>query len=40
MNLISLEVTSDEVHGGKTRRKLLDNASGNNNVKGALAEGI
>jgi hypothetical protein len=38
--IISLEVTSEEVHDGKMLRKLVDNASENNNVKGALADGM
>jgi hypothetical protein len=35
-----LEVTSEEVHDGKMLKKLIDNASANNNVKGALADGM
>jgi len=36
-----LEVTSEEVHDGKLLKKLIDNASAaNNNVKGALADGM
>jgi hypothetical protein len=39
--IISLEVTSEEVHDGKMLKKLIDNASSaNNNVKGALADGM
>ena len=38
--IISLEVTSEEVHDGKMLKKLIDNASANNNVKGALADGM
>jgi hypothetical protein len=39
--IISLEVTSEEVHDGKKMlKKLIDNASVNNNVKGALADGM
>jgi hypothetical protein len=38
--IISLEVTSEEVHDGKMLKKLVDNASANNNVKGALADGM
>jgi transposase len=38
--IISLEVTSEEVHDGKMLMKLVDNASENNNVKGALADGM
>jgi hypothetical protein len=38
--IISLEVTSEEVHDGdvKMLRKLVDNFSKNNNVKGWLAD--
>ena len=38
--IISLEVTSEEVHDGKMLKKLVDTASANNNVKGALADGM
>ena len=38
--ILSLEVTSEEVHGGKILKKLVDNASANNNLKGTLADGI
>lgn len=39
--IISLEVTSEEVHDGKLLKKLVDTASAaNNNVKGALADGM
>src|SRR5919108_5600122 len=38
--IISLEVTSEEVHDGKMLKKLVDNASENNNVNGMLADGI
>jgi len=39
--ILSLEVTSEEVHDGKLLKKLIDNASAaNNNVKGALADGM
>ena len=38
--IISLEVTSEEVHDGKMLKKLIDNASANNNVNGALAGGM
>jgi len=38
--IISLEVTSEEVHDGKMLKKLVDTASVNNNVKGALADGM
>jgi hypothetical protein len=35
--IISLEVTSEEVHDGKMLKKLVDNASANNNVKGCVS---
>jgi hypothetical protein len=35
-----LEVTSEEVHDGKMLKKLVDNASENNNLKGILADGM
>lgn len=38
--IISLEVTSEEVHDGRMLKKLIDNASENNNVKGVLADGM
>jgi transposase len=38
--IISLEVTSEEVHDGKMLKKLVDNASENNNVKRAIADGM
>ena len=38
--IVSLEVTSEEVHDGKMLKKLVDNASENNNLKGILADGI
>src|ERR671923_1357241 len=38
--IISLEVTSEEVHDGKMLKKLVDNASENNNVNGMLADGM
>lgn len=38
--IISLEVTSEEVHDGKMLKKLVDNASENNNLKGVLADGM
>lgn len=38
--MLSLEVTSEEVHDGKMLKKLIDTASENNNVKGALADGM
>jgi IS5 family transposase len=41
--ILSLEVTSEEVHDGKMLRRLVDNASsaaGGNHVKGVLADGL
>lgn len=39
--ILSLEVTSEEVHDGKMLSKLVDNASsGGNHVKGVLADGM
>ena len=38
--IISLEVTSEEVHDGKMLKKLVDNASANNNVKGACSDAL
>ncbi|MBV9178597.1 MAG: IS5 family transposase [Nitrososphaeraceae archaeon] len=39
--ILSLEVTSEEVHDGKVLKKLVDSASENNNhVKGVLADGM
>jgi IS5 family transposase len=38
--ILSLEVTSEEVHDGKMLKKLIDNASENNHVKGILADGM
>jgi hypothetical protein len=38
--IISLEVTSEEVHDGRILKKLVDNASENNNLKGILADGM
>ena len=38
--ILSLEVTSEEVHDGKILKKLVDNASANNNLKGILADGM
>ena len=44
--ILSLEVTSEEVHDGKMLSKLIDNASssssadGGNHVKGVLADGM
>ena len=38
--ILSLEVTSEEVHDGKMLNKLVDNASENNCVKRVLADGM
>lgn len=38
--IISLEVTSEEVHDSKMLRKLVDSASENNHVKSVLADGM
>ena len=38
--IISLEVTSEEVHDGKMLKKLVDTASESNIVKGAVADGM
>ena len=38
--ILSLEVTSEEVHDGMILKNLVDNASANNNVKGILADGM
>ena len=38
--ILSLEVTSEEVHDGRMLSKLVDNASENNHVKGMLAYGM
>ena len=38
--ILSLEVTSEEVHDGKMLKKLVDNASENNKVKRVLADGL
>ena len=41
--ILSLEVTSEEVHDGKMLSKLVDNASsaaGGNHIKGVLADGM
>jgi hypothetical protein len=37
--VVSLEVTSEEVHDSKVMKKLVDHASENNDVKRALADG-
>src|SRR5215831_17185297 len=38
--ILSLEVTCEEVHDGKMLKKLIDNTSENNNLKGILADGM
>ena len=38
--ILSLEVTSEEVHDGRMLSKLVDNVSENNHVKGMLADGM
>jgi hypothetical protein len=38
--IISLEVTSEEVHDGKVLNKLIDDASENNKVRSVLADGM
>ncbi|HZD36558.1 MAG TPA: IS5 family transposase [Nitrososphaeraceae archaeon] len=38
--IISLEVTSEEIHDGKMLKKLIDNASESNNVKGVVGDGM
>ena len=38
--ILSLEVTSEEVHDGRMLSKQVDNASENNHVKGMLADGM
>ena len=38
--ILSLEVTSEEVHDGKILKKLVDDASENNKVKRVLADGL
>ena len=38
--ILSLEVTSEEVHDGRMLNKLVDNASENSNLKGILADGM
>ena len=38
--ILSLEVTSEEVNDGMMLRKLVDNPSENNNLKGILADGM
>ena len=38
--ILSLEVTSEEVHDGKILKKLVDHASENNKIKRVLADGM
>ena len=38
--IVTMEVTSEEVHDGKVLKKLIDNASENNKVKRVLADGM
>jgi DDE family transposase len=38
--ILSLEVTSEEVHDGGMLKNLIDNASENNNLKGIVADGM
>jgi hypothetical protein len=38
--ILSLEVTSEEVHDGRMLCMLVDNASENNNLKGVLTDGM
>lgn len=38
--ILSLEVTSEEVHDGRMLKKLIDNTSENNNLNGVLADGM
>ncbi|MGH9977228.1 MAG: transposase [Nitrososphaeraceae archaeon] len=38
--IISFEVTSEEIRDGNMLKKLIDNASENNNVKGVVADGM
>jgi Transposase DDE domain len=38
--ILSLEVTSEEVHDGKILMKLVNSASENNRVKGIVADGM
>lgn len=38
--ILSLEVTSEEVHDGRMLKNLVDNASENNNLKGIVADGM
>ena len=36
--IVSLEVTSEEVHDGNRLKRLIDNASENNDVKRVIAD--
>jgi Transposase DDE domain len=38
--IVSMDVTSEEVHDGKVLKKLIDNASENNKIKRVLADGM
>jgi hypothetical protein len=38
--ILSLEVTSEEVHDGRMLKNLVDNVSENNNLKSVLADGM
>ena len=38
--IISLEVTSEDLHDDKMLKKLIDNASENNHVTGILSNGM
>jgi DDE family transposase len=38
--ILSLEVSSEEVHDGGMLKNLIDNASENNNLKGIVADGM
>jgi hypothetical protein len=38
--ILSMEVTSEEIHDGKMLKKLIDDASESNSVKGVLADGM
>ena len=38
--ILSLEVTSEEVYDGRILKKLVDDSSENNNLKGILADGM
>jgi hypothetical protein len=38
--ILSLDVTSEEVHDGKMLKKLIDDASSSNHIKSVLADGM